>query len=114
MLGYILYGSIFIGMIFLIWLVRDRSRILRMLGMIALISSFITIIVGYIMGMLLVRWGKFINMINIMNIIIRKFLIIGLIMAIVGCLFIGCYIIGYIINKDNRKEELMNNSSIRS
>lgn len=114
MIGYILYGMIFGGIILLIYLVNDKLMIVRILGMIALLGSFCTIIMGYIVGILLVRWGSFMNMRGIRDIIVRKFLIIGLIMALVGCLLIGWYIIGYIINKDSRKEELVNNSSIRS
>lgn len=114
MLGYILYGMIILGIILLIWLVHDRLMIMRILGMIALMGSFCTIIVGYIAGRLLVRLGYFMNMMGIRDIIIRKFLVTGLFMALVGCLLMGGYIIGYIINKDNRKEELVDNSSIRS
>ena len=100
---YLLYGLILGSTIYIYFLINDPLRILRIVGIINLISAFLTFLIGYVLSFKI----NFMNTGKIVGIVFSKFLRNGLIFLTVGLV---CYITNYIINYFYYKDKIMVNS----
>ena len=104
---YLLYGLILGSTIYIYFLINDPLRILRIVGVINLISAFLTFLIGYVLSFVIRSKINFMNTGKIVGIVFSKFLRNGLIFLTVGLV---CYITNYIINYFYYKDKIMVNS----
>ena len=113
MIRYLLYLIIIVIVILLAMKIDDEKKILMVFGIVGMSIGICVCLVGYILKLIIERRVNFINISKISGLIFNKFLMIGFISFLIGilCLLLRI-IIGIIYRKDDRKKELINNSSI--
>lgn len=113
MIRYLLYLIIIVIVILLAMKIDDEKKILMVFGIVGISIGICVCLVGYILKLLIERRVNFINISKISGLIFNKFLMIGFISFLIGILCLLLRIIIVIIYmKDDRKKELINNSSI--
>lgn len=113
MIRYLLYLIIIVIVILLAMKIDDEKKILMVFGIVGMSIGICVCLVGYILKLIIERRINFINISKVSELIFNKFLMIGFISILIGilCLLLRI-IIGIIYRKDDRKKELINNSSI--
>lgn len=101
---YLLYGIILGSTIYIYILTNNPLMTLKIVGIINLISCFLTVFLGVVLNIIIKSRIDFINTSKVTGIIFSKFLRNGMVFLTVG---LGCWITNYIINYFCQREILM-------
>ena len=104
---YIIYVMIILVTIILYFLVKDKKRFLRKIGITTIISGLITLVLGFILNISLNNFLNNFNVAKISSLIFSKFVYNSIILLVLGGIEL---IFSKLINK-NKIEVLSRNNS---
>lgn len=88
---YILYIVMFLSLVLLFMLIKDKVKLLKIISITTSISGILLIIIGYMIKILIHSKIKFINISIISSLIFNNFLVKGLLMILIGLLTVILY-----------------------
>lgn len=88
MIGYILYFLIFLLTLILVIVVKDKIKVLKLIGLLMVIASFLLLVLIFVVKLVVSYNINFINITSVSNYIFMEFVNVSLILFVIGLIMI--------------------------